>query len=374
MPAKIVLNDFCRQWTDVAEDVLAATRRTGESGWYILGKEVEGFERELAAYSRTRHAVGCANGMDAIEIALRAFGLKAGQRVLTTSLSAFATTLAIVRAGGVPVFADVDAHGLLDLDAARAVLAKDPSIKHMVPVHLFGHALDLGKLDGLRREFGLTIVEDCCQAIGAAFGDQPVGSVGQASALSFYPTKNLGAFGDGGALLTNDDAIAEASQTLRNYGQAVRYQHEVIGLNSRLDELHAAVLRTALLPRLPGWVERRTRIAEAYLAGIRNAGVTVPGAPRGSRSVWHLFPVLVRAAAREAFREHLLSVGVATAIHYPVAISSQNAMRDVPFELPVPLPMTDRYCTSEVSLPIHPYMTDGEVGQVIEAVNRWQVP
>lgn len=370
---QVLLNDFRRQWADVGGAVLAATQRVGESGWYILGKEVQGFEQSLASFTQRAHAVGCGNGMDALEIALRALGLKPGDRVLTTALSAFATTLAIVRAGGVPVFVDVDRFGLLHLDRVRTALQKNRGIRFLLPVHLYGHAIDLGQLAGIKNEFAIEIVEDCCQAVGAGWGEASVGSVGAASALSFYPTKNLGAMGDGGAVLTDDPRLEASSRALRDYGQASRYHHDTLGLNSRLDELHAAILRTAFLPRLVGWTARRAEIARAYIAGIAHPKVVVPGAPPGSCSVWHLFPVLVEPQLREDFRAHLDRARVSSAIHYPISIPRQAALQAVPFEALDALEETSHYCDSEVSLPIHPYMTDAEVGRVISAVNSWRI-
>jgi dTDP-3-amino-3,4,6-trideoxy-alpha-D-glucose transaminase len=372
--SKVLLNDFKRQWADVGEHVLGATRRVGESGWYILGAEVRAFESELASFLGKSDAVGCANGLDAIEIGLRALGIAPGDRVLTTPLSAFATTLAIARAGGIPVFCDVDRFGLIDLDQVEQALSKDQSIKFFVPVHLYGHSLDLDRLSAIKARFRIQIVEDCCQAIGAAFRNTSVGSVGGAAALSFYPTKNLGAFGDGGAVLLNDTDLAAACRSLRDYGQTKRYHHEVLGLNSRLDELHAAVLRTALLPKLAAWTERRRSVAKEYLGGLRNPMVIVPGGPEGSNSVWHLFPTLVAPQLRAHFQAHLESRGVASAIHYPGAIPSQGAMGSIEHQILVPLNRTREYCEGEVSLPIHPYLTDEEVARVIEAVNGWQSP
>lgn len=370
----ILLNDFRRQWVDTAEDVLTATRRTGESGWYILGQEVDGFEHDLAAYVNRRHVIGCANGLDAIEIGLRAMGIRPGDKVLTTALSAFATTLAIIRAGGTPVFIDVDEYGLLDLELARQALNADRTIRYFVPVHLFGHALDLERLARIKQDFDVRILEDCCQAIGAAWGDLPVGSVGEVSALSFYPTKNLGALGDGGAVLTDDSNHNTVCRSLRDYGQVSRYRHDELGLNSRLDEMHAAILKTAFLPRLGKWTQRRRYIAQSYLANIQNANVNVPGAPTGSTSVWHLFPVLVAPAHREHFRAHLNEAGVYSAIHYPELISRQQALSGCTFEVFRMLTTTERYCGSEVSLPIHPYMSDSEIERVVSAVNTWSLP
>lgn len=371
----IVMNDFKRQWIDLKSDTLGAVERVGASGWYILGKEVQAFEAALSTLSGVRHAVGCANGLDAIEIALRAHGLKVGDKVLTTPLSAFATTLAIVRAGGVPVFVDVDASGHLDLDLADAALKDHPDIRFMVPVHLFGHPMDLQRLQSIRQKHGIVLIEDAAQSILAQHGGQVIGSAGQAATLSFYPTKNLGAMGDGGALLTNDEALAEKFRCLRDYGQSSKYVHSDIGLNSRLDELHAAVLRAAMLPRLEGWTTRRRDIARRYREGLRHEAVAVVHVSEASQSAWHLFPVMVAGERRESFMAHLAERQVQSGIHYPRLITDQEAMRTVPgAQVLGALETAHRFAACEVSLPIHPYLSDDEVNQVIEAVNSWGRP
>jgi dTDP-3-amino-3,4,6-trideoxy-alpha-D-glucose transaminase len=372
MPEPILLNDFNRQWVDVRADVHDAVERVGRSGWYILGSAVAGFEASLATELGSRFCVGCASGLDAIELALRALGLRPGDRVLTTPLSAFATTLAIVRAGGVPVFVDVDEGGNLDLELAERCLAERRDVPFAVPVHLYGHPLDLDRLASVQSRYGLKIVEDCAQAIGAEVSGRAVGSVGDLSATSFYPTKNLGAFGDGGAVFGNDEGLAKICRALRNYGQTSRYVHERLGLNSRLDELHAAILDGALLPRLSAWSARRRAIAHRYREAIRGPRVVPLPLARPEASSWHLFPVLVEKERREAFQVHLQSRGVQSAVHYPKLIPDQAALADLPFEVAGSLHQARAIADSEVSLPIHPYLDDGEVESVIEAVNEWQ--
>ena len=373
-PDRILLNDFKRQWSDIGPDVLAAVERVGASGWYVLGQSVADFERALASRMERRFAVGCASGLDAIEIALRALALPAGTRVLTTPLSAFATTLAIVRAGCVPVFADVDAHGNLDLEICARVLGERPDLRAMVPVHLYGQPLDLDVLADLKRRFALRIVEDCAQSIGARFGERAAGTVGELAATSFYPTKNLGALGDGGALLGDDEALCKVAAALRNYGQSSRYVHDRLGLNSRLDELHAAILQTAMLPRLDDWTARRRRVAARYLAGIRHAQVSLPAPPSRAVPVWHLFPVLVAPARRAHLQDHLRAAAVDSAVHYPSLLPDQQALAGIATEVIGDLPRARQYAAGEVSLPIHPFLTDGEVDRVIDAVNGWKAP
>ncbi len=365
-------NDFKRQWDFVEAPVLNAVRRVGASGRYILGSEVEAFETELAKLWGVAHAVGTANGLDALEIGLRCLNLRPGDRVLTTPLSAFATTLAIVRAGGAPLFVDVDSTGGLDLAQCRELLERDNSIRFLVPVHLYGFALNMEELSGLRDDFGLQIVEDCAQSIGAAAAGIRAGTVGQVAATSFYPTKNLGAMGDAGALLTNDPSLAQRATELRNYGQSAHYLHSSLGLNSRLDELHAAILHDAFLPNLSRWTASRLRTAMKYREQIRNPALELPAPCSAPDSVWHLFPILVPPGSRVQFQASLRSCGIGTGVHYPRLIPDQIALVNAGLnDYSASLSVARRFAEGEVSLPIHPFMTDPEVEMVIEACNNW---
>jgi dTDP-3-amino-3,4,6-trideoxy-alpha-D-glucose transaminase len=365
----ILQNDFKRQWAEVGAAALAAVERVGVSGRYILSQEVAVFEGKLARFWGVSQAVGVANGMDAIEIGLRALDLRPGQKVLTTPFSAFATTLAILRAGGVPVFVDVDDNGNIDLEQCREVFSRDRSIRFFVPVHLYGNPLDLEQLAALKQDFGLVIVEDCAQAIGARHGGRNVGTVGQVAATSFYSTKNLGALGDGGALLTNDPSTASRARALRNYGQSDLYLHDELGLNSRLDELHAAVLSDALLPNLERWTGARRQIAARYLRELQPIR-TIKPAP-SAEPVWHLFPIFVDAAERDNTRERLLGGGVASGVHYPRLISNQPAMQlSVSYEVAVEPANARLLAASEISLPIHPFLRADEIQMVITSCRR----
>lgn len=368
----VPLNDFRAQWGAVGAEVLAAVDRVGASGSYILGREVERFEASLASIWGLPHAVGVGNGLDAIEIGLRCLGIRQGDKVVTTPLSAFATTLAVMRCGGVPVFVDTDASGLLDLVRCRELLSRDRRIRFMVPVHLYGHCVDLDGLEALREEFDLGIVEDCAQAIGAHFRGRGVGTVGQVAAVSFYPTKNLGALGDGGAVLTADETIARRARALRHYGQKATYVHDEAGLNSRLDEVHAAILVDVFLPQLAQWTARRREVASLYRSGIRGDAVRLVPVPEGSISVWHLFPILCEPARRDAFRAHLSDSGVSTGIHYPHLISEQKALLNYSdHEIDGPLENAEALADGEVSLPIHPFLSGEDVERVISAVRGW---
>lgn len=371
MESKVLLNDFQAQWQRIRSAALAAVDRVGNSGWLILGKEVTRFERELASYCGVDHVVACASGLDAIELSLRLLNLRAGDRVITTPLSAFATTLAIIRAGGIPVFVDTDASGLLDLREVDTLLTSGKeNARFLLPVHLFGHSIDLRTLGELKERFHLQVIEDCAQGIGASSKGRKIGTIGQVSATSFYPTKNLGCMGDGGALFTESQELATIAKGLRDYGQTGKYLHSYIGMNSRLDELHAAIMTDALLPLLAGFTERRREIAITYRREISNASIYIPPAPENSNSVYHLFPILVEGD-RERFQQHLKQGGIETSVHYPTLIPDQPALLGQPFVIHSELTNARRFARQEVSLPIHPYLKDKEIEEVVLACNNW---
>jgi dTDP-4-amino-4,6-dideoxygalactose transaminase len=362
---KVAANDFARQWDEIREDALEAVDRVGRSGSLILGEEVAGFERELASWWGVEHAVGVACGLDAIEIALRCADLPPGSQVLTTPLTAFATTLAVLRAGFEPLWCDVEESGGMDLERAAEALATLPQIGAIVPVHLYGHPLDPEGLAALAREHGVALVEDCAQSAGAERGGRPTGLAGAAAATSLYPTKNLGAMGDGGVLLTDDAALADRARRLRNYGQGERYEHLEPGLNSRLDELQAALLRSALLPRLDRFLARRREVAAAYDEALLG-GPLRPIGPSGGRSARHLYPVEVTAGDPDAVAVALRERGIAVGRHYPRLCPDQPAVRGVG-KRANDLPVARRLAARELSLPIHPYLSDLEVELVIDA-------
>ena len=372
MMSKVLPNDFARQWSEIGADVLAAVERVGQGARYILGPEVARFESALAEYWGFKHAIGVGNGLDALEIALRSLGMEPGAKVLTTPISAFATTLAILRAGGIPVFVDVDANGLLNLDQCREVLKRDRGVRFMMPVHLYGIPINLHALAELRDEFELLLVEDCAQSIGATYDGGPTGKVGQMTTTSFYPTKNLGALGDGGAILTNDPELADEARVLRNTGRTEHHLHTHLGLNSRLDELHAVILSDALLPRLSRWTEIRRTIARRYLTGIRHPGIRLPHVPAQAEPSWHLFPTFTSPERRDSFRKHLEAAGIFTSIHYPTAIPDQPALTAAGrHEVGVEPQNARQLVRSETSIPIHPFLNDDEVEQVMAACNSW---
>jgi dTDP-3-amino-3,4,6-trideoxy-alpha-D-glucose transaminase len=287
--------------------------------------------------------------------------------VLTTPLTAFATTLAILRAGAVPVWCDVDDTGGLDLDRALAAVGADRGIRAVLPVHLYGHPLDPVRLRAIAAE-GPILIEDCAQSVGAERDGVPTGLVGAAAATSLYPTKNLGALGDGGVLLTSDPDLAASARRMRDYGQARRYEHVDVGLNSRLDELHAAVLRSALLPRLNGWLHRRHVLAGRYGEALAET-VLRPVRPAAGHSADHLFPVELMRGDPERTAEILRGQGVAVGRHYPFVCPDQPAAAGRG-ECRDDLAVARRLAARELSLPLHPHMSDAEAEHVVAACRR----
>jgi dTDP-4-amino-4,6-dideoxygalactose transaminase len=347
-----------------AAAVRAAIDRVVASGWYVLGQEVSAFEQEFARASGAAHAVGVGTGTDALALVLRALGVGAGDEVVTTPLSAAYTALAILIAGARPVFADIDPERLT-IDPAAIGAALTPRTRAILPVHLYGQAAEMDAIMEIAARHGLAVVEDCCQAHLATSRGRPVGTIGTAGAFSFYPTKNLGALGDAGAVVTNDASLARRITLLRNGGQTDRYHHEIAGVNSRLDELQAAILR-ARLPYLRQWTERRRALAGAYRTQLAGAPVIVPP-ERDPGHVYHLF--VVRSRRRDRLQRHLRDHGVDTLVHYPVPIPRQPALAGTE---PADCPHADAACAELLSLPLHPGMTEQDVAQVASAVQTFE--
>lgn len=348
------------------EDMIAvreAIARVVGSGWYILGPEVDAFEREFAQASGAAHAVGVGTGTDAIALILRALDIGPGDEVITPPLSAAYTALAVMMAGARPVFADIDPERHT-LCAAATEAAVTPRTKALLPVHLYGQAADMTGLAGVAARHGLALVEDACQAHLATADGRPVGTIGVAGAFSFYPTKNLGALGDGGAIITNDAALAARLKRLRNGGQTDRYHHVEAGINSRLDELQAAVLR-ARLPYLPAWTEKRRALASVYREGLAGASTCVPR-EFDAGHVYHLF--VVRSASRARLQAHLAAAGIETLIHYPVPIPRQPALAAL---APADCPEGNRACDEVLSLPLHPGLATHDVEAVVASIRAF---
>jgi dTDP-4-amino-4,6-dideoxygalactose transaminase len=335
----------------------AAIRRVIDRGWFVLGPEVQAFEEAFARATGAAHAVGVGTGTDAIAIVLRAIGIGRGDEVITSPLSAAYTALAVMMVGARPVFADLDPRRLT-LDPAAVEAAIGPDTAAILPVHLYGQPADMTSLAAVAERHGLAIVEDCCQAHLATASGRPVGSFGVAGTYSFYPTKNLGALGDGGAITTDDTRLADRLRRLRNGGQTDRYHHADPGINSRLDDIQAAILG-ARLPRLHGWTARRRALAAMYRRELADGtGVEVPPECDAGH-VYHLFTV--RSARRKALRAHLAAAGIETLVHYPIPIPRQPALAA---ESPADCPVADRVCEEILSLPLYPAMPDGHAAEV----------
>jgi dTDP-4-amino-4,6-dideoxygalactose transaminase len=347
-------------------EVQAAIARVIASGWYVLGPEVEAFEQEFAAACGTAHAAGTGNGTDALAIILRALGIGPGDEVITSPFSAAYTALAIVMAGAVPVFADIDEERLT-LDPGAAEAAITPRTAALLPVHLYGQPADMTSLAALAKKRGLALVEDCCQAHLATCQGTPVGTFGAAGAFSFYPTKNLGALGDGGCIATGDAALAARVKRIRNGGQTDRYHHAELGINSRLDEMQAALLR-ARLPWLRPRTDQRRALAFRYRSRLEGAAVRVP-LEMDPGHVYHLFPV--RTMKRELLQAHLRSAGIETLVHYPVPIPRQPAFASMSAGAAGRWPAAEAAADQVLSLPLHPALSMTEVDQVAAAIRAF---
>lgn len=359
----VPFNDLAIRDPDVTRAVDDAIRRVRDSAWYVLGPEVEAFEAEFREVSGTAHGVGVGSGTDAISLALEALGVGPGDEVVTSTLTAAFTALAISRIGARPVFADVEA-GTLTLSPASVRERMTARTKAIVPVHLYGSACDMNALLAIADEHEVVVVEDAAQAHGASLDGKPLGSFGSASAFSFYPTKNLGALGDGGFIGTDDAELAARLKALRHGGQSSRYVHEHLGMNSRLDEIQAAVLR-AKLPHLETDNERRRAIASRYRSALEGTDFAPVEVRAGAVSAAHLF--VVQPDSRAVLEEHFGDRGIQTLVHYPIPVHLQPAYRDLD-QSEGSCPVAEAAAKRVVSLPLYPSMTDAAVDYVIEAL------
>ncbi len=350
---------------ELHREIDAAVSRVVASGRYIGGEEVTRFEQAFADYCEAEHCVGVGNGLDALHLALRAMDVGPGDEVIVASNGFIATWLAVSMAGATPVPVEPDP-ATHTLDPARIEAAITPHTRVILPTHLYGQPADLDPMLAIARRHGLRLLEDAAQAHGARYKGRRVGAHGDAVIWSFYPSKNLGALGDGGAVTTNDAELARRIRELGNYGSAVRYVNEVRGVNSRLDPLQAAVL-AAKLPYLDEWNERRRSIARRLLDGLTGTGLVLPNIPNWADPVWHLF--VVQSERRDELAKQLAEEDIQTLIHYPIPPHRQNAYADMGLG-EGSLPVAERLASQVLSLPIGPHMTDAEVDRVIEACRR----
>ena len=364
----IPMNAFQREPETLRTKEINAVRAVLDSGWYILGGQVKAFESAWASRVGTKHAIGVANGMDAIEIGLRCLDIGPGDEVITTPMTAFATVLAIIRTGATPVLADIDPDTAL-LSRASVERCIGPKTRALLLVHLYGQVRDMSQWLELSRRENIRLLEDCAQShLGAEKGAH-CGSVGAFGAFSFYPTKNLGAVGDGGALTTDDDEIAAKGTVLRNYGQSVRYHHPVLGMNSRLDELQAAILLVRL-EMLEQFTRRRQEIALRYREGIDNPRIRLLAAPQSIEChVYHLFVICCND--RDRLDDYLKIRGVESLIHYPVPIHLQPPCREIGRDT-AGLVNAERFAETCLSIPCHPFLYETEMETVIGALNEFR--
>ncbi len=357
---KVLFNDFKKQYKTHQKEIDTAIKRVLNSGWYILGKEVENFEKKFSSYIGTKETIGVANGMEALQIILLALNVGKGDEVITTPHSAIATSLAIQAVGAKPIFVDID--DFYHIDASKIEKHINKKTKAILPVHLYGQSVDIKKMSALAKKYKLFLIEDCAQAHGAKFKGKKVGTFGDAGAFSFYPTKNLGAFGDAGAIVTNNLELALKCRTIRNYGQKNRYEHEVLGLNSRLDELQAAILG-GLLPNLEKDNSKRISVAKIYKKELsRLKEIKLPKERKDVKHVYHLF--VIEAEKKDALQKFLKENGIETLIHYPIPIHKQKCFNDRKTKLPI----IESKVSDILSLPIHPHLTKKEVLYVCQKI------
>lgn len=359
--------DLKRQYNSIKEEIDSAVRKTLDSSRFILGENVEAFERELAGYCGTRYAIGVASGTDALNLAIEALGIRQGDEVITVANSFIATADAISRVNAIPVLVDIEQDSY-NIDTNQIKDKITHKTKAILPVHLYGQPSDMDRILEIAEKNDLKIIEDACQAHGTLYKGRKVGSFGNIACFSFYPSKNLGAYGDAGAVVTSDIELAEKIRALRDYGQTTKYHHEIIGHNSRLDEIQAAILRVKL-KYLDQWNELRRSHAKKYdkLLG-EICGIVTPSETDFARHVYHLY--VIRHEKRDELKEWLNSKGVATGIHYPKPIHLQNAYKHLGYG-EGSFPKTEKHSREVLSLPMFPELTEEEIETVVKLIDSF---
>lgn len=353
--------DLNRLHQSIRQPLDAAYQRVMDSGWFIMGPELEAFEAEFATYCEVNHCIGVGNGLEALHLLLRAYGIGPGDEVIVPSNTFIATWLAVSQCGAspVPVEPDPNTH---NIDPELIIDAITPRTKAVIPVHLYGQPAEMDSINAIASKYHLIVIEDAAQAQGARYKGRRVGSLGHAAATSFYPGKNLGALGDGGAVLTNDNSIADKIRRLRNYGSKLKYEHNINGFNSRLDEIQAAFLRVKLSV-LDEWNGKRRIVADQYSKLLLNVTVDLPIVPDFAEPVWHLF--VIRSKRRDALKAHLEQRGVATVIHYPIPPHQQKCYQDFKHYC---LPVADKLAEEVLSLPMHSCLERVEITSVADTI------
>ena len=366
----VPLLDLEAQYRPLRDALLAAITRVCDSQCFIMGPEIDGLERELAAQLGVRHAIAVSSGTDAVLLALMALEIKAGDEVITTTYSFFATAGAIVRLGARPVLVDIDP-ATFNIDPAQAAAAITPRTRAIMPVHLFGLSADLDPIMDAAGRAGIPVVEDAAQAIGATYASRPVGGIGMFGGFSFFPSKNLGAFGDAGLLTTNDDRLAERARLLRTHGMKPKYYHHVVGANFRMDALQAAVLRVKA-PHLAAWTEARRRNASRYRTLFRDAGldgaIALPQEPAGRTHIFNQF--VIRTPARDALKRHLDEQGIGNEIYYPVPFHLQPCFAGLGYRRGA-FPHAERAADECLAIPIYGELTAAQQEAVVSSIGRF---
>jgi dTDP-4-amino-4,6-dideoxygalactose transaminase len=363
MTAMIPFLDLRASYLELKSEIDAAVARVLDSGWYILGSEVEAFEADFAAYCDAKHAVGVADGLDALHLSLLAMDVGPGDEVIVPSNTYIATWLAVSQCGATPVPVEPDER-TYNIDPERIELAITPRTKVILPVHLYGQPADLDPILCIARKYGLRVLEDGAQAHGARYKGRRIGAHGDAVAWSFYPGKNLGALGDGGAVTTNDPVLADRIRVLRNYGSRLKYVNEVKGFNSRLDAVQAAVLRVKL-SHLDAWNERRKLIANIYMDNLAGHQVVLPHIPEWADPVWHIF--ILRIPHRDHFVSKLNDAGVSSLIHYPIPPHQQKAYISLGYGIDS-FPIASKMAEEVISIPIGPHLSKLDLQKVIKGI------
>lgn len=355
-----------KQYKKYQQEYEEAALRAMRSGWYILGSELEKFERDFAEFHGVKNCIGVGNGLDALRLAVEAMGIGAGDEVIVPANTYIATALAVSEAGAVPVFTDTDAFFGLNTEMLEGAVTD--KTKAIMAVHLYGQPCEMNRILDIALKYNLRVIEDCAQAHGAAYKGKLTGTFGDAGCFSFYPTKPVGALGDAGAVITNDDILSDRIRMLRNYGSRIKYRHEILGVNSRMDEIQAAVLGVALKYVSQGNRERRD-IASAYLNGIQNPKISLPKIRPEADHVFHVFPVL--CDERDRLYSFLEENDIHTQIHYPVPCHLAECYKDLGYRAG-DIPGAEYYAAAELSLPIYVGMTMEEAGYVIDVINRFK--
>jgi dTDP-4-amino-4,6-dideoxygalactose transaminase len=366
---RIPLVNVERQYNALHREIDTAYHRVMRSGSYILGAEVEAFEQEFAVYSGTKHAIGVASGFDALALAIRALGIEPGDEVITVSHTFISTALAILAAGAIPVFVDIDPRTLL-MDCSKIKEKITPKTKAILPVHLYGNVADMDAIMAIARTHHLFVIEDACQAHGSQYRGCRAGSTGDVGCFSFYPSKNLGAIGDGGALVTNSSHVAKQATLLRNVGQQKKYLHTIQGYNSRLDEMQAAILRVKLR-RLDQRNARRRTIADVYRTAFAHQPLRCVEVPTGVTPNYHLF--VIEVSRRDELLRYLAKRGIETSIHYPTPVHLQPCMKPLGIRRG-DLPITEASASRILSLPMFPELKADEIEKVVRSIQTFFQP